>query len=233
MIAHVSRLAPSGEGSDQPLPVGKDDTCEFMTIDRLAAAVDLTPRTIRSYHARGLLPPPTRIGRTPYYGGLHLARMRSVLRLQSRGLPLEAIRALLEPDMVLGETLLPRALVAGALRADPQLIKLLDATGVITVRPDGGLSIRSTRAVLAARAASRPGTPIGQALRMLADVIKVVLPLASATQSRMQAVLPARTDTCNPDDLLELAVEVFRVCLAAPVRRRTQASAAGDDGRGI
>jgi len=62
-----------------------------MTIDELARAADITTRNVRAYQDRGLLPPPQKLGRTGYYGDLHLARLRVIARLLARGFSLQSI----------------------------------------------------------------------------------------------------------------------------------------------
>jgi DNA-binding transcriptional MerR regulator len=73
------------------------------TIGELAAAAEVTPRTIRYYTAEGLLPPPETRGKYALYGGDHLRRLRLIARLKAAYLPLNEIRARIEqltPDQV-------------------------------------------------------------------------------------------------------------------------------------
>lgn len=65
-----------------------------MTIDELARASGTKVSTIRLYQQRGLLPPPTIEGRVGYYDAGHVARLRLVADLQTRGFSLAAIREL-------------------------------------------------------------------------------------------------------------------------------------------
>jgi len=187
-----------------------------MTAKKFAAKIGLTARTVRSYHARGLLPPPVRIGRTPCYSDEHLARMRQVLRLQSLGLPLEAIRALLEPDLVLGELSPFGPAVASAVRDQPELLDTLVASGILTRRRDGGLDLRGVRALLAAKAVS--GQPTGQVLDLVADSVKQVLPHARAALALVHGTVRnhLRDSEIHVDALRDLTVEVVRVCLHRP-----------------
>lgn len=184
------------------------------TIEQFAVEIGVTARTVRSYHSRGLLPPPIRMGRKPLYSGRHLIRMRNVLRLQRRGLPLEAIRALLEPDQVLGQFLPPNHSITAALRSDPGLLGSLIACGALTRSPSGGLAIRNARAVLAAHAAGAPGASISQTLNVLADAMAITLPHAQATLSGVDAAvrrtLPGRPFT---EGVIDLVVEAFRLAL--------------------
>jgi len=66
-----------------------------MTIDELARAAGTTTRNVRAYQTRGLLPPPTLVGRVGRYDHGHLARLRLIARLQDQGFSLAAIARLL------------------------------------------------------------------------------------------------------------------------------------------
>jgi DNA-binding transcriptional MerR regulator len=65
------------------------------TIDELARKADTTVRNVRAYQDKGLIPPPTRRGRTGIYSEVHLARLRLIGRLLSRGYTLANISELL------------------------------------------------------------------------------------------------------------------------------------------
>lgn len=188
----------------------------LMTAKKFAAKIGLTARTVRSYHARGLLPPPVRMGRSPCYSDEHLTRMQQVLRLQSRGLPLEAIRALLEPDLVLGELLLLGQAVADAIRDQPDLRDTLMASGILVRRPDGGLDLHGVRALLAARVVA--GQPTGQVLDLVADSVNDVMPHAHAALAQAQRTVADHLSDgeIHMDAVRDLTVEVIRVCLRQP-----------------
>jgi DNA-binding transcriptional MerR regulator len=65
-------------------------------IGELAAEVGLTPQAIRFYETRGLLGPSEREGKGyRYYGDAELARVKKVQVLQSLGLSLDDIAAVL------------------------------------------------------------------------------------------------------------------------------------------
>jgi DNA-binding transcriptional MerR regulator len=83
-----------------------------LRIGDVARLLAITPRAIRHYHARGLLPVPPR---TPagyrLYGLADLERLRRILRLQSMGLSLRQIAFILaaaEPDALLHRLLQER-----------------------------------------------------------------------------------------------------------------------------
>src|SRR5215475_13861973 len=65
-------------------------------LDELAAAAGVSPRTVRYYVQRGLLPAPTFRGKDTAYGDDHLARLQAIRKLQEQYLPLDAIQAELE-----------------------------------------------------------------------------------------------------------------------------------------
>lgn len=62
----------------------------------LAEAAGITARTLRFYRERKLLPPPRREGRIAWYDEHHLARLRSITALLSRGHTLGGIADLLD-----------------------------------------------------------------------------------------------------------------------------------------
>ncbi|MBX7078642.1 MAG: MerR family transcriptional regulator [Nannocystaceae bacterium] len=74
-----------------PATAPSSPSSEGMTIDALAQAAGTTSRNVRALQTRGLLPPPTVIGRVGYYGNAHLERLQLIARLQERGYSLAAI----------------------------------------------------------------------------------------------------------------------------------------------
>ncbi len=70
------------------MTIGADDT---YTIHELAHAAGMTPRNVRAYRTKGLLPPPIRIGRVSSYRVVHLQRLRDIKELREAGLPLKLI----------------------------------------------------------------------------------------------------------------------------------------------
>ncbi|RLL70363.1 MerR family transcriptional regulator [Streptomyces sp. Z26] len=63
--------------------------------DELATAAGITPRTLRFYRERKLLPPPRREGRIAWYDEHHLARLRTIAALLARGHTLGGIADLM------------------------------------------------------------------------------------------------------------------------------------------
>ncbi len=62
----------------------------------LASRAGITPRTVRYYVQRGLLPPPVFRGADTAYKEDHLLRLRAIRRLQERFFPLDTIQVELE-----------------------------------------------------------------------------------------------------------------------------------------
>jgi DNA-binding transcriptional MerR regulator len=69
---------------------------ESYTIDQIAHATGLTPRTIRHWTARGLLEPPPFHAAATRYGRDHLTRLRAIQALREQNFRLDAIRARLD-----------------------------------------------------------------------------------------------------------------------------------------
>ncbi len=64
-------------------------------LEELARAAEVSPRTVRYYVQRGLLPAPAFHGKDTTYGQEHLVRLRAIKRMQEAYFPLEAIAAAL------------------------------------------------------------------------------------------------------------------------------------------
>ena len=62
-------------------------------LDELGRAAEVSPRTIRYYVQRGLLPPAEFRGKDTAYDEGHLLRLKAIKRLQAQSLPLDAIQA--------------------------------------------------------------------------------------------------------------------------------------------
>ena len=64
-------------------------------LEEVAKVAGVSPRTVRYYIQRGLLPQPRFRGPDTSYGDEHLVRLRAIRRLQDAFWPLEAIAGLL------------------------------------------------------------------------------------------------------------------------------------------
>jgi DNA-binding transcriptional MerR regulator len=65
-------------------------------LEELAEKAGVSPRTVRYYVQRGLLPAPVFKGRDTVYGAEHLLRLKAIRKLQEKFLPLDAIQVELE-----------------------------------------------------------------------------------------------------------------------------------------
>lgn len=88
-------------------------------LDELAEKAGVSPRTIRYYVQRGLLPAPTFRGRDTAYGEEHLLRLRAIKRLQERFMPLDAIEGMLARHDAEGIEKIASAIDEVAPRAKP------------------------------------------------------------------------------------------------------------------
>jgi DNA-binding transcriptional MerR regulator len=66
-----------------------------MKLEDLAEKAGVSPRTVRYYVQRGLLPAPEFRGKDTAYGEEHLHRLRAIKKMQEQFLPLDAIEAAL------------------------------------------------------------------------------------------------------------------------------------------
>ncbi|MBN1209128.1 MAG: MerR family transcriptional regulator [Myxococcaceae bacterium] len=99
----------------------------------LAAATGVSPRTVRYYVQRGLLPAPPFKGPDTVYGEEHLLRLKAIRVLQARFLPLDAIQVELarlsaEELRALAEAELPTDLLPPPPPAAPEPIKASEAS---------------------------------------------------------------------------------------------------------
>ena len=171
------------------------------TIDELARLADTTSRNVRAYQERGLLEPPRKVGRTGFYDGEHLLRLRLIARLLDDGFSLAAIGTLLEAwdngaslGSVLGfeEALTAPFLTEQSVELGPEVVAellpsepsegdqaLTDAVaaGLIAVLDDGTLRIASPLVLQLGETLRAFGVPTGAMaeellrLRHDADVI--------------------------------------------------------------
>lgn len=94
--AHRKPLPPAPRGRTPTSPFAEAARAAEYTIDELAREGQTTVRNVRAYQDRGLLPPPQRRGRTGWYSSGHLARLRLIGNLLSRGYTLGNIGELLD-----------------------------------------------------------------------------------------------------------------------------------------
>src|ERR1700754_4561878 len=104
-------------------------------IDDLARLAGTTTRNIRLYRARGLLPPPLRVGRIALFNDTHLTRLRLITSLLDRGYNIAHVHEMLsawEQGKDLGSVLGLESAIAGTWAAEkPQTMTVVDARRLI------------------------------------------------------------------------------------------------------
>lgn len=88
-------------------------------LDELAERAGVSPRTVRYYVQRGLLPAPEFRGPDTAYGDDHLQRLRAIRVLQERHMPLDAIEATLASRSPAEIARIARGKVPAAVDATP------------------------------------------------------------------------------------------------------------------
>jgi DNA-binding transcriptional MerR regulator len=77
--------------------LGDESTAvEELTVEELSERTGISVRNLRFYTTRGLVPPPTKRGRSAVYGREHVARFELLQDLQAHGLNLAAIERYFE-----------------------------------------------------------------------------------------------------------------------------------------
>lgn len=88
-------------------------------VDEVAVRCGISVDTVRFYQTKGLLPPPERESRVAWYNDDHLARLRRVRDLKSKGFTLMSIRRLLDGELDKADEALVEA-VAGAVPGEDE-----------------------------------------------------------------------------------------------------------------
>jgi DNA-binding transcriptional MerR regulator len=159
----------------------KAEMAERLTIDELARRAGMTVRNVRAHQSRGLLPPPELMARTGYYGPEHVARLELIREMQAAGFNLAAIKRLLEaaPPGARREALeFHRALLRPWEAEEPrvyeasevlrwfggqvsaELVERAQALGLVTLRDDGTVEVRSPSLLKAGAEVVRLGVPV-------------------------------------------------------------------------
>lgn len=200
-----------------------------LTLEDLADAAGMTPRNVRAYQSKGLLPPPRRDGRTVLYGPDHVARLRLVKALHHAGLSLRVVRGLIERGVAEEELVRLARDQLLATSARPVLAPMTGAyiDSVEAVRPgtmaeleDAGVVVRRGDRLLASAAI------LGVASALLARGVdlavssRVVLAAASAAQDAVGAVRQELDGLADPDEVAGLLVQLAACAYADVLARR-------------
>jgi DNA-binding transcriptional MerR regulator len=166
------------------------DEAEF-TIDQLAAEAGTTVRNIRAYQERGILPPPRRQGRVGLYSQSHLARLKIIGSMLSRGYTMANVAELVGAweqghnvaDVIGLEaavtspwtdevpTLLTHDQTLHLLGGAPEPQELAMAVQLDVIRPvEGGFVVPSLKLLNVAATLLREGVPLHDLLVMTAEL---------------------------------------------------------------
>ncbi len=196
-------------------------------IEELARSAGLRVDTIRFYQARGLLPPPRRVGRRAVYSAAHLARLRRIRRLQAAGLPLDVIRRMLGKRQsggalvravraARGSRALTRAELAAEAGVPEPLLRAVEETGILDPVPTAGDARYGDADLALARAALSllgEGLPLGEVLGLAihhAESVREAVDRAIELFDRH-----VRRDRDGAERAPEVVVEAFRRMLPA------------------
>ena len=176
-------------------------TADRLTVDQLAQRVGMTVRNVRAYAARGLLPPPTLVGRTGYYGPEHVARLTLVRDLLAQGYTLAAVQKAVEGDGEAGSLSLHRALMAPWQPEAPQ------ETDLATVAARAGTDdLDATAEVVAVLARMGVVEPLGD------DRLRVLdPPLLDAGLRGVRLGLPPKALVAAQQQVVELVEQAAAI----------------------
>lgn len=166
------------------------DEAEF-TIDELAREAGTTVRNIRAYQERGILPAPRRAGRVGMYGAAHLARLKIIGSMLSRGYTLANVAELVEAweqghnvaevigleaavtspwtDEVPTHLTYEQAIQLLGSMPEPDILEM--AVQLDLVRPvEDGFTVPSMKLLNVAATLLREGVPLNEQLVMIAEL---------------------------------------------------------------
>lgn len=197
-------------------------TGEDLTIDQLAAEVDMTVRNIRAHQARGLLPPPTIKGRIGYYGPLHRRRLQQIRAMQEEGLNLAAIAKVVNDGQLTavttevftdsGPAWFDPADLLGRLGADPgdAVTERSLALGLIVIDGDR-IRMDMPRLLPLAEEFLAMGVPLAAQLDALAEVGAATEHVAAAYLQLADEHLIARVAVDSGGDIEAIRASVARL----------------------
>jgi DNA-binding transcriptional MerR regulator len=184
-----------------------------MGIEEFAAQVGMSARSIRAYHARGLLPQPERIGKRVYYVAEHVKRVKAIQRLQRQGLNLAAISALFGEGGAASHRATSRSaeltsLVAHMDADDPSVSRILTEHGVLGRADSGDIVPLRPRLIRSALALQSFGIPPKIALRIVTDVLDQLRDTADDLAEDVGKRIVSCIETPSPQNVAALGVDV-------------------------
>ncbi|MBA2626295.1 MAG: MerR family transcriptional regulator [Acidimicrobiia bacterium] len=190
------------------------------SLDGLAAASGVTPRTIRYYQSEGLLPVPDRVGREARYHSAHAERLRVIGELQARGLRLTAIAELLRsaPDGIPADDWLGlgESLRRPWVEDQPALLRRGDLDERLAGLPEDALGVLVRLGIVERRADTSPVVWLVPSPGLLEVAIETVrLGIPAGVAARLRQLLESRLRDLATDLVARFTEEVSAGHLAA------------------
>lgn len=206
-----------------------------MRIDDLAHAAGVASTTVRLYQTKGLLPGPRVVGRTGFYDGHHLTRLRLIQRLQSEGFSLAGIARVLETwqegrdladlvgaerelDALIGRTgvTLDPAELAGRLPAEaltPEAMTRAVDAGLVEILDDGRIHVPDERFLDLGPPVAELGVPVTAIIDEWAGLVALTDQIAARFVEVFETYLvpPNGLEALDQDELHELARSLGRL----------------------
>jgi DNA-binding transcriptional MerR regulator len=206
------------------------------TLEELAEATGMTPRNVRAYQTRGLIPRPARDGRRSVYGPDHVRQILAIQRARAEGASLELLSGVVvdggsidrdDGSWLPGSRshrpqrqaryadLQPLLIRIGSSRTGSvqQLVEQLTAIGL--VHQKGGRTLVGRELATGMTALRRQGFPSSAVVSVALQAALVATPLVDTL---LQIVAEATGGTPNPaaaGHTADLAATIVRDALAA------------------
>lgn len=212
-----SVLSPDSSfvGDERPVQVG-------WRVAELAAEAGISVAVLRSYQAKGLLPPPRHEGRDAWYSQAHLDRLHAIADRKARGWSLAAIAEELAapgaPAPVGDEPVMRLRDLAQRTGVPAEMLRSLEASGLLRGRsaPDGPrYSDADARAVEAVLLLVGSGIPIDRFVDVAEVQIAAVGELADGALDLYRRHVAEPLRLAHPERGAEAEREAVEVMAAA------------------
>lgn len=206
------------------------------TLEELAEATGMTPRNVRAYQTRGLIPRPVREGRRSVYGPDHVRQIMAIQRARAEGASLELLSGVvadggsLDPDeagWLPGsrshrprrqtrhadlQPLLTR-IGSGRTVAVQQLLEQLTAMGL--VRQKGGRTLVARELATGMTALRRQGFPPQAVVAVALHTAVMTTPLIDSLLQLLEEATGGMSNPAAAGHTADLAASIVRDALAA------------------
>jgi DNA-binding transcriptional MerR regulator len=206
------------------------------TLEELAEATGMTPRNVRAYQTRGLIPRPVREGRRSVYGPDHVRQITAIQRARAEGASLELLsgvvadggslnrdedswlpgsrahRSYRQPRQSDLQPLLTR-LGSGRTAAVQQLVEQLTAMGL--VRQKGGRTLIGRDLATGMMALRRQGFPPQAVVAVALHTALATAPLIDILLQLLDEATGGMPNPAAAGHTADLAASIVRDALAA------------------